>query len=174
MEGLIHLYTGEGKGKTTAAIGLAIRAAGSGKRVLFGQFMKGRDTSELSVLESVPYIEVCRLTKDFGFFFQMKEEEKEEITRQHTALLTEMIEKVRQGKVDVLVMDELTYVCRNKLADMDMLKDFLAKKPEGLEVVITGRNPEEWLWKLADYITDMHCVRHPYQKGISARKGIEY
>ena len=86
-KGLIHLYTGEGKGKTTAAVGLAVRAAGAGKRVMFLQFMKGRDTGELHALDQLPGIEILRSKKDFGFYFQMTEEQKEELTRIHNELL---------------------------------------------------------------------------------------
>lgn len=174
MQGLIHLYTGEGKGKTTAAIGLAVRAAGSGKRVLFGQFMKGNDTSELCILSQIEGIEIRRLKKNFGFVSCMDEAEKEEITVAHTQMLKDMAELAKQGLIDVLIMDELTYVYTYELIDMDILTDFLKNKPEELELVITGRNPVPMLYELADYITDMQCVRHPYEEGIAARKGIEF
>ena len=95
-KGLIHLYTGEGKGKTTAAVGLAVRAAGAGKRVMFLQFMKGRDTGELHALDQLPGIEILRSKKDFGFYFQMTEEQKEELTRIHNELLEQAVERARQ------------------------------------------------------------------------------
>lgn len=174
MQGLIHLYTGEGKGKTTAAIGLAIRAAGSGKRVLFGQFMKGNATGELSILSQTEGIEICRLEKNFGFVSSMNETEKEEITKAHTQMLKDMIKHTEEGLIDVLVMDELTYVYTYGLIDTDMLTEFLKNKPDELEIVITGRNPMPVLYELADYITDMQCVRHPYGKGVAARQGIEF
>ena len=172
--GLIHLYTGEGKGKTTAAMGLALRAAGSGKKVLIVQFMKGRDTGELHSLARIPEIRLLRSEKDFGFFSSMTLEQKEELTEIHNRILEEAILQAQEGKADVLVMDEVTYPVNWGLLDGGRLKDFLLHKPEAVEVVCTGRDAPAFLTDAADYITEMRCVRHPYQKGIMARKGIEF
>lgn len=172
--GLIHLYTGEGKGKTTAAMGLALRAAGSGKKVLIVQFMKGRDTGELHSLARIPEIRILRSEKDFGFFSSMTLEQKEELTEIHNRILEEAILQAQEGKADVLVMDEVTYPVNWGLLDGGRLKDFLLHKPEAVEVVCTGRDAPAFLTDAADYITEMRCVRHPYQKGITARKGIEF
>lgn len=174
MQGMIHLYTGEGKGKTTAAVGLAVRAAGNGKRVCFGQFMKGNVTGEVTLLSVMEGIQICRLPKNFGFANQMSREEKAEITAIHTQMLKKMAGLAKDGLIDVLVMDELTYVYTYELIDTSMLTDFLRNKPDKLEIVITGRNPIPLLYEVADYITDMQCVRHPYEKGIAAREGIEF
>ena len=157
-KGLIHLYTGEGKGKTTAAVGLAVRAAGAGKRVMFLQFMKGRDTGELHALDQLPGIEILRSKKDFGFYFQMTEEQKEELTRIHNEL-------------------QVTYPINWKLLDETLLRRLLSReddKPYFPEIVCTGREPQEWLVNCADYVTRMECVKHPFDRGIGAREGIEY
>lgn len=174
MRGLIHLYTGEGKGKTTAAVGLAVRAAGTGKRVCFGQFMKGNVTGEVSLLSGIEGIQICRLTKNFGFVSRMSEADKAELTKMHTQMLKKMEGLARDGFIDMLIMDELTYVYTYGLIDTGMLTDFLKNRPDELELVITGRNPVPLLYEIADYITDMQCVRHPYDRGIGAREGIEF
>lgn len=173
-KGLIHLYTGDGKGKTTAAMGLALRAAGAGKRVLIVQFMKGRDTGELHSLARIPGINILRSEKDFGFFSSMTQEQKEELTAIHNRMLEEAIRRTQEGKADVLVMDEVTYPVNWGLLEVGRLKEFLRHKPEAAEVVCTGRDAAAFLTDAADYITEMRCVRHPYQKGIAARKGIEF
>lgn len=173
-KGLIHLYTGDGKGKTTAAMGLALRAAGAGKKVLIVQFMKGRDTGELHSLARIPGVRVLRSEKDFGFFSSMTGEQKEELTEIHNRILEEAIMQTKEGRADVLVMDEVTYPVNWGLLDCGRLKDFLLHKPEAAEVICTGRDAAAFITDAADYITEMRCVRHPYQKGITARKGIEF
>lgn len=174
MAGLIHLYTGDGKGKTTAAIGLAVRAAGSGKRVLFGRFMKGRNSSELTVMQHIPNIRLCLLKKQFGFYNKMPEEDKREIRLLHDEMFNYIKEEVFAGKVDLLVMDELTYTVKWNLIDVQALQSFLQNKPPELEIVLTGRDAPQFFYDIADYITQMQCERHPYAIGIAAREGIEY
>ena len=176
-KGLIHLYTGEGKGKTTAAVGLAVRAAGAGKRVIFLQFMKGRDTGELHALDKLPGIEILRSKKDFGFYFQMTEEQKKELTEIHNGLLKRALERTLSGEADVIVLDEVTYPINWKLLDETLLRRLLSReddKPYFPEIVCTGREPQEWLVNCADYVTRMECVKHPFDRGIGAREGIEY
>ena len=176
-KGLIHLYMGEGKGKTTAAVGLAVRAAGAGKRVLFLQFMKGRDTGELHALDKLSGIEILRSEKDFGFYFQMTEEQKKELTLIHNGLLERALERTMAGEADVIVLDEVTYPLNWKLLDEALLKRLLSRtddKPHFPEIICTGRDPQEWLLEQADYVTRMECVRHPFDRGIGAREGIEY
>lgn len=174
MAGLIHLYTGDGKGKTTAAIGIAVRAAGSGKRVLFGRFMKGRNSSELTVMQHIPNIRLCLLKKQFGFYHKMREEDKREIRMLHDEMFIDIKEQVFAGKVDLLVMDELTYTVKWNLIDVQALQSFLQNKPPELEIVLTGRDAPQLFYDVADYITQMQCERHPYEKGVTAREGIEY
>lgn len=176
-KGLIHLYTGEGKGKTTAAVGLAVRAAGARKRVLFLQFMKGRDTGELHALDKLPGIEILRSEKDFGFYFQMTEEQKKELTLIHNGLLERALERTMAGEADVIVLDEVTYPLNWKLLDEALLKRLLSRTDDKLhfpEIICTGRDPQEWILEQADYVTRMECVRHPFDRGIGAREGIEY
>ena len=172
--GCIHIYYGNGKGKTTCSVGLAVRAAGCGKKVLFIQFMKTGKSSEISMIESLPGIEVMEAPRMKKFSFKMTDEEKQEMLEQDNAVLEEIKEKVAGGDYDLLVMDESLGSCHKGFLDEGLLIDFLRNKPEHLEVVMTGRHPDDTLIQLADYVTEMHKVKHPYDKGIYARKGIEF
>ena len=173
-QGLIHVYMGNGKGKTTAAIGLCIRAAGAGRRVAFVQFMKGRATSELNVLKQLENVTILRSEQDFGFYAQMSDSDQEEITEVHNQLLKDVTKLVNEGKCDLLILDELTYPYDWNLISKEKVEELICRKPETLEVVITGRNPAEFFLAHADYVTEMKAIRHPYEKGIVAREGIEY
>lgn len=170
----MHVYTGDGKGKTTAAIGLAVRALGVGGRVLFAQFMKGGETGELEVFQNLENIHVIRCEKHFPFYSQMTDGQKAEQRKQHDQMLYEMTEMVMQHQIDVLVLDEITYPCRWGLVDVEQVKELLKLAKGQIEVICTGREPEDWLLDRADYITNMQAVRHPFEKGIGARMGIEY
>lgn len=175
---MIHLYTGEGKGKTTAAIGLCVRAAGRGFRVCFSQFMKGNDTGELYVMAEIPRVEILRSEKNYGFYSSMSENDKRELTAVHNRILDRLLEMAESGDCDMVVLDEVTYPVKWGLLDREKLKALLAlgsgKGSGGLEMVLTGRDAEGFMIDAADYITEMQCVRHPYDKGIAARRGIEF
>lgn len=173
---MIHLYTGNGKGKTTAAVGLGIRAAGRGKKVIFAQFMKGNDTGELHILERLPQVRICRSSKGFGFYRELTPEQKEELTGEHNRILDEILTALRAGECDLAILDEVTYPIEWKLLEEEKLMQILemGKGAYDLEVAATGRDPAPFLWEMADYITEMQSVRHPYEKGVLAREGIEY
>ena len=173
-KGLIHLYCGDGKGKTTAAAGLAVRAAGYGKKVIFAQFMKGNDSGELLLMQRIPEIEIIRGSKNYGFYSRMSEQDKEEITQQHNEILQKIAGRIKEGECDMLILDEYTYPYRYELMDRTAAEQLIIEKPEEMELVITGREPAPIFQAAADYITEMKCIRHPYEKGIKARQGIEY
>lgn len=175
ITGMIHIYTGDGKGKTTAAAGLALRFAGSGGRVLYTQFLKRNDSSELCALEQIRKIELFRCEKCFGFTFQMSEETRAEAREFYTDYFCKIVQKVKQEKqkYGMLILDELTAVYTQQLVDRDAVLDFLKDRPKELEVVITGRDAAKELIELADYVSEIRQIRHPYEKGIAARRGIE-
>ncbi len=172
MAGLVHIYCGGGKGKTTAALGLAARCAGSGRRVLLAQFLKDGRSSEFAALAHVPGLETLPQTRVFGFTWTLTPEEREEAKGYYGALLEEAFR--RGGEADLLVLDEALGACAAGLLEEARLLELLAGRPEGLEVVLTGRDPSQALLDAADYVTEMRPIKHPYERGVPARPGIEY
>jgi cob(I)alamin adenosyltransferase len=171
--GYIHIYCGDGKGKTTTGMGLCVRAAGYGYRVLLYQFMKNNKTSERNVLEHVPNITIVDGLEQEKFSFQMSEEEKAERTLFYEAQFRKITEKAREESYDVLFMDELIYTIRAGLFHEELLIDFLKHKPEKLEVILTGQGPSQALIDAADYVSEIKKIKHPFDQGLPARKGIE-
>lgn len=174
MKSCVHIYCGDGKGKTTAAIGLSVRASGCGKKVLVTRFLKTDHSGEVKVLEAIPGVTVTPCERSFGFFTRMTEEQKKEAAVYYSQLLESTLEKAVKEEYDLLVMDEIMAVCNYGLVDEEVVRTFLENRPEGLEVVLTGRNPSKELTDLADYVSEIHKIKHPYDQGLNARKGIEY
>lgn len=170
--GLIHIYCGDGKGKTTASLGLAARCAGRKNQVLIVQFLKSQDSGELHTLGKTLGITFLRSEETFGFYDET-DEQKEKRRMIHDELLVKAINRCREGKVDLLILDEAIGSYNYDLLDRDLLLEFLRSKPNNLEVVLTGRGPTEELIELADYVSEIKKVKHPYDKGINARTGIE-
>ena len=172
MPGLIHIYCGDGKGKTTAAVGLAVRAAGAGKKVVFTQFFKDGSSSEIKVLQGVENIQVMHSDTVRGFWKRMTDEQKARVSEDYTRLFSDVTRLAMEA--DLLVLDEIISACNHAAVAEVAVADFLRSKPERLEVVLTGRDPSECLLRLADYVTQMQKIKHPYDRGIAARKGIEF
>lgn len=173
-KGLIHIYCGDGKGKTTCAIGLSVRAAGYGMKVLIARFLKSENSSELKALEQIDNIDVLPAQKKFGWSFQMTAEEKAKAKEVSSELMTLAFKTAITGNYDMLVMDEIIATNNLGFVEENVLLDYLNGKPSNLEIVMTGRDPSENLKKIADYISVINKEKHPYDKGISARKGIEF
>ncbi len=171
QKGYIQVYTGDGKGKTTAAIGLAVRAAGRGQRSFIGQFMKGMFYGELEALKDNWLIEI----KQFGWEDCIRKEQvndtHKEITRNG---LEECREKMLNGSYCMIILDEILVAQWFGLIDEKELLHFIDQKPAETELVLTGRNASEPVLEKADLITEMKNVRHYYDDGLQARKGIEY
>ncbi|MBQ8927445.1 MAG: cob(I)yrinic acid a,c-diamide adenosyltransferase [Oscillospiraceae bacterium] len=173
-QGLLHLYCGDGKGKTTAAVGLAVRAAGAGLHVLFVQFLKGRDSGEVGMLRQLPGIEVLRCDRDYGFTFSMTPEDRAAITRCHDGMLRLVHERMASGETELVVLDEFCAAYRAMLFDIPLAEDLVLHRPAGVEMVLTGRDPAEKFRRAADYLSEIRALAHPYERGIPARRGIEY
>lgn len=173
MFGLIHIYCGDGKGKTTAAVGLAVRCAGRGNKVLLVQFLKSRSSGELYSLAKLPDIEIMRGKESQKFTFQMNSEEKQALLSEHNKMFAQVLEKVKSESYALLILDEVIGAINAKVFDSGRLINFLRNKPENLEVVMTGRNPLPELMELADYVSEVRKIKHPMDKGIMAREGIE-
>ena len=167
--GLVHLYYGDGKGKTTAAMGLALRALGSGKRVVVLQFLKGGQSGEIPLLEQLG-AKIYRGKAGQKFVFQMNEAEKAE-TR---ALQNANLAAAMAQPADLLVLDEAGSAWELDMVDKTLLQRCVLQRPARQECVLTAHAAPQWMLDAADYVTEMKCLRHPYQKGIAARKGIEY
>ena len=171
--GRIHIYCGGGKGKTTAAVGLCVRAAGAGKRVLMMQMMKDCHSSERRVLESIPGITLMEAPDRVKFSFSMSDEEKQQERDRYAGELREVFDRARRDDVDVLVLDEVLYAIGAGLAEEALLIELLENRPGKLEVVLTGQNPGRAILEMADYVSEIRKVRHPYDQGLEAREGIE-
>ena len=173
-KGLIQIYTGEGKGKTTAALGLAMRALGRGWKVLLVKYLKpkklmsGEDLSLKKICENIDELKVnCS-----GIIGKYSVKKERQICRECEESLA-TIEK-HWWHYDLVVLDEINVVLHQNYIDLEKFLFFLIRKPKDLEMVLTGRYAPKELIKLADYVTDMRPIKHPYNQGIKARKGIEY
>ena len=175
--GLIHIYTGDGKGKTTAAAGLAVRAAGSGQRVLFVQFFK-EDSAESGektfFRERAPDLVRVLRSNCRHPFFTGKATDEEGLRRAIRETFEMVRDEVGRGGVDLLVLDEIMAVLNGGWLEMEELRSFLEGRPEGLEVVLTGRNAPSELVSMADYVTEMLKIKHPFDRGRGARRGIDF
>ena len=172
--GLVHIYCGKGKGKTTASVGAAVRAAGNGKTVLIKRFLKNDHTGEVEAIKQIPGITVLPCTRQFGFSWKMKQEEQEEAKEYYGKELEKAWKMALDQEIDMLVLDEAVGACTLGFIEEERLLELIGSKPEKLEVILTGRNPSETLLAAADYVTEMVMRAHPYTRGIPARKGIEY
>ena len=174
MNGLIHIYCGDGKGKTTAAVGLAVRACGCGKRVGLMQFLKGGDSGERRILEQLDGVTLFPVPERIKFTFQMSPEELSETAKSCSNRFSEAIELARAGRLDVLIFDEAFGAISCGLLEESAVLDFMRNKPPALELVLTGRGPSAEAVALADYVSEIKKVKHPYDHDIPARRGIEY
>lgn len=167
---MLHLYCGNGKGKTTAAMGLALRAAGRGKRVVIAQFLKGADSGERLALAQLPQVTLLPVPDTVKFSFRMTDEER----RAEAQRYQELLRRIRREAQDcfLLVLDEVCAAVNTGLLPLDDLLSCLDEV--NCEVVLTGRDPASQLAERADYITSMEAVRHPFTQGITAREGIEF
>jgi cob(I)alamin adenosyltransferase len=171
-EGLVQVYTGNGKGKTTAALGLALRAAGRGLRVYIIQFIKGGfDYGELNVVDRIPNVTLKAFGR--GRFITTDPPEKEDVRLAEQALQLAK-EIVRNGEHDVVVLDEINVALKLKLVSLEETLELIKNKPRQVELVLTGRDAPSELTEVADLVTEMKEIKHPFTRGAQARKGIEF
>ena len=166
MKGYIHIYTGNGKGKTTASLGLAVRAALADKRVFIGQFIKGMEYSELKLPDYIPNIKIYQFGRDC-FIYNEPTEEDILAARQGLDICREVL---KEGKWDVVILDELNIALYYNLCQVQEVLEILDNKKENVEVVITGRYAPKELIDKADLVTEMVEIKHYYNKGVEARK----
>ena len=168
---MIHLYCGDGKGKTTAAVGLAVRAAGSGMKVLFVQFFKSGKSSEVTVLEKLGIV-TAHPGVHYGRYKSLDDERKAEVRDSYGELMDDVV--AHAAEYDLIVLDEAVSTYGYAMINREQLMEFLRQEGSRREIALTGRNPIPELIELADYVTEMKKIKHPFDGGIAARKGIEY
>jgi cob(I)alamin adenosyltransferase len=173
-KGLLEIYTGDGKGKTTAAVGLGIRAAGRGMKVVMIQFLKGGDTGELMFLgDRFENFRIHRFKSTEKFITSMSGTELDElktISMKGLALAREIMES---RKCDILILDEFFGLINHGIADINYALDIAMARPDTMELVLTGRDAPAEFIEIADLVSEIQCVKHPYDEGVEARTGIE-
>jgi cob(I)alamin adenosyltransferase len=171
-KGLVQLFTGNGKGKTSAALGTVIRALGHGLRVYIVYFMKGGDQyGERHTLSQLPNVKMASFGKrGFTDKSNIKPEEKE----QSRLALAAARQAMLSGSYDLIVLDEINIAAAWKLIELDEVVKLIRDKPANVELILTGRQADARLIELADLVTEMREIKHPYAKGVKARKGIDY
>lgn len=172
-KGLLHVYYGDGKGKTTAAVGLAVRCRGSGGSVLFAQFLKNGRSGELAALRELG-VEAMECKPCEKFFFSMDDTEKKQTIADQRDAFLRMAEKARSGSYNLLVLDEILDAVKLGIFSPGELLGFLRDRPESLEAALTGHEAFPELLEAADYVTEAKKVKHPYDRGIKARRGVEW
>jgi len=170
-KGLIHIYTGDGKGKTTASVGLSTRCSLCGGKVLFTQFLKDYSSGEC---ENNPLYEVFKAEPFCGFWSELSDDDKKKTALIAKEQLYEVFNKANDENYDMLVLDEILCAVSLDIISLDFLIDLLEKKSMQLEVVMTGRSCPKDLYEYADYVSEIKEIKHPYKEGIKARKGIEF
>ena len=170
-KGYIHVYTGPSKGKTTSALGLGLRAAGAGLKVHMVQFMKGRRYSELESIEKIPGFTFSQHGRD-EFVNKEKPEQIDIDMAQEGFNFAKKI--MKEDKYDMIILDEINVAVDYNLIDLHDVMKLIEDKPEKLELVLTGRYAHPEIVRVADYVSEMLEIKHPYQQGVEARKGVDF
>ncbi len=174
-KGYVQIYTGNGKGKTTAAIGLGVRAVGDGYKVIMVQFLKGGSTGELNSTKLLaPNFIIKRFEKPRGFFWTLRDNEKLELKKEIQEAYDYCLSVFKEEKCNILILDEIMGVMKNNLITEEQILELIAFKPEKIELVMTGRNVPQSLIDKADLVTEMNDIKHYFNEGVQAREGIEY
>lgn len=175
-KGLVQIYTGNGKGKTTAAFGLAIRAAARGNNVLIYQFLKPPtlQLGERMAVKDIRNIHLMALDHDWGKKSLSRQKTRNTVTKKIAKALKEITKAAAQRKYNLIILDEIVFCHSQNLASTEDIKALIDTRDQFVELVLTGRGASKTLINLADLVTEMKCIKHPYEKGILAREGIEY
>ena len=171
---MIHVYFGDGKGKTTAAVGLAARAAGSRMKVLFVQFLKTEFSGERHVLSHTENVSLTFCPIELKFTFEMDEKEKQQASKVFKGIFDSSVTTALTERYDMVVLDEIFDIINHDMVSEAEVYEFITNAPKSMEIVMTGHNPPERFIEVADYVTEFKKIKHPYDKGIIGRKGIEF
>lgn len=174
-QGLVQVYTGEGKGKTTAAIGQGIRAYGNGLKVYMIQFLKGGKTGELTTIDELgENFKIFRFEKPKDFTWNLSKEELEDLKLEINDGYNFILDVINEEKCDLLIIDEIMAVLSNKFLTVEEVVYILDNKPKNMEIILTGRNVPEEIIQKSNLVTEMKCIKHYFEEGVPAREGIEY
>lgn len=175
MKGLFHIYTGDGKGKSTAALGLALRAYGRGLKILYCQFLKSGQSGELKGLALLDqHLTVVKAESVRGFLCQMDKGEYKKVCRDQRLLFSKLAQFCATGEYNLAILDEAVTVLNQGIISLHEITEFIKQRPQDLEVVFTGRDAPEELIALADYVSEIKKIKHPYDQEIGPRRGIEF
>jgi cob(I)alamin adenosyltransferase len=167
--GLVHIYTGDGKGKTTAALGLAVRAVGQGMKVAFIQFIKGEACGEHFFVKQYKPFEIIQVSVGDSF-----KKSKKQLSQEAQQTLAYAEQEISSGKYDLVILDEIFVAISQGLITTKQVLELLDSKPASMELVLTGRNAPPEIAHRADLVTEMLMIKHPFTEGTGARRGIEY
>lgn len=168
-KGLIHIYTGDGKGKTTAALGSAMRASGQGLRVAFIQFLKGEPCGEHVFVSKHHAFDMVQISVGNSF-----KKSKEQLGEEAQQTLAHAEQQILSGSYDLVILDEVFVAIGRGLITVKQVLDLLDQKPKPVELILTGRKAPPEIVQRADLVTEMLMIKHPFTEGIQARRGIEY
>lgn len=169
-----HIYYGDGKGKTTAAIGLAVRAAGSKMKVLFVQFLKTEFSGERHILSHTENVTLTFCPLELKFTFDMDDKEKAQAAKIFKGIFDNAVTTALTEKYDMVVLDEVFEEINAHMLSESEVYEFITNAPSSMEIVMTGHNPPQKFMDCADYITEFKKIKHPYDRGITGRIGIEF
>lgn len=171
---MIQIFYGNGKGKTSAAIGSAIRAAGRGMKILFVQFLKKDDSGERKVLSTINGVTMPPCPVELDFTFNMNSAQKAQVSKIFRETFERSVRTALTSNYSILILDEVFTAIEVGILSEGEVYNFLTDAPPHLEIILTGQNVSEKFIKIADYVSNIVKVKHPYDKGVSARMGIEF
>lgn len=169
-----HIYYGDGKGKTTAAVGIAVRAAGSNLKVLFVQFLKTEFSGERHVLSNTDNVTLTFCPLELKFTFEMNEKEKQHAAQIFKGIFERSVTMALTEKYDMVVLDEVFEAINAGMLSESEVFEFIANAPASMEIIMTGHNPSQKFIDIADYVTEFKKIKHPYDRGITGRIGVEF
>lgn len=171
---MVHVYYGNGKGKTTAAVGLAVRAAGSKMKVLFVQFLKTEFSGERGILHDLENVTITSCPLELKFTGEMSEAEKQQAAVIFRGIFERSAATALSDRYDMIVLDEIFDVMNEGMVSASEVFEFIANAPKSIEIVMTGHNPQERFIEEADYVTEFKKIKHPFDRGITGRIGVEF
>lgn len=171
---MIHAYYGDGKGKSTAAAGAALRAAGNRMRVMYVQFLKTENTGERLALQSIDGINLTSCPLELKFTYEMDDRERQQVSMMYRGIFERAVSITLSDRYDMIVLDEVFDIINEGMLAEASVFEFIRNAPNNIEIVMTGHNPPQRFIDAADYVTEFKKIKHPYDRGIQGRIGIEY